>query len=160
MLELPCRGGSNEYPQSMFWAEIWKISDFFIGKIFSFWRWIFLYIWTGVFWCNPNLTPRSAMYDLDLQCLLRLVRPNHNFDQIIIIIIIIIICLFCFVLSFHTNNPFMPAVPSKRHCQIVWLQIRRHRTSHIRVTGKQCRPSVFAINTLFAINSEISIKHG
>ena len=41
-LEPPRRGGSNEYPQSMFWAEIWKISDFFIwkfsffgGKIFS-----------------------------------------------------------------------------------------------------------------------------
>ena len=24
-LEPPRRGGSNEYPQSMFWAEIWKI---------------------------------------------------------------------------------------------------------------------------------------
>ena len=30
-----CRGGSNEYPQSMFWAGIWKISEFFIWK-FSF----------------------------------------------------------------------------------------------------------------------------
>ena len=29
-LEPPRQGGSNEYPQSMFWAEIWKISDFFI----------------------------------------------------------------------------------------------------------------------------------
>ena len=27
-LEPPRRGGSNEYPQSMFWAEIWKISEF------------------------------------------------------------------------------------------------------------------------------------
>ena len=27
--EPPRRGGSNEYAQSMFWAEIWKISDFF-----------------------------------------------------------------------------------------------------------------------------------
>ena len=27
-LEPPLRGGSNKYPQSMFWAEIWKISDF------------------------------------------------------------------------------------------------------------------------------------
>ena len=43
------RGGSNENPQSMFWAEIWKISEFFYLKIFSFWRWIFLYIWIGVF---------------------------------------------------------------------------------------------------------------
>ena len=41
-LEPPRRGGSNEYPQSMFWAEIWKISEFFMwklsffdGKIFS-----------------------------------------------------------------------------------------------------------------------------
>ena len=41
-LEQPRRGGSNEYPQSMFWAEIWKISEFlsenfrfFGGEIFS-----------------------------------------------------------------------------------------------------------------------------
>ena len=41
-LEPSRRGGSNEYPQSMFWAETWKISEFFIwkfsfigGKIFS-----------------------------------------------------------------------------------------------------------------------------
>ena len=41
-LEPPRRGGSNEYPQSMFWAEIWKISEFwpenflfFGGKIFN-----------------------------------------------------------------------------------------------------------------------------
>ena len=41
-LELPRWGGSNEYPQSMFWAEIWKISEFlhenfqfFGGEIFN-----------------------------------------------------------------------------------------------------------------------------
>ena len=41
-LEPPRRGGSNEYPQSRFWTEIRKISEFFIwkfsffgGKIFS-----------------------------------------------------------------------------------------------------------------------------
>ena len=27
-LEPPRRGGSNEYPQSMFWAEIWKNQNF------------------------------------------------------------------------------------------------------------------------------------
>ena len=48
-LEPPCRGGSNEYPQSMFWAEMWKISEFFNSKIFCFWRLKFLYIWIGVF---------------------------------------------------------------------------------------------------------------
>ena len=36
-LEPPRRGGSNEYQQSMFWAEIWKILEFFYLKIFIFW---------------------------------------------------------------------------------------------------------------------------
>ena len=42
-LELPWQGGSNKYVQSMFLAEIWKISVFYL-KIFSFWKWNFLYI--------------------------------------------------------------------------------------------------------------------
>ena len=42
-LELPQRGSSNEYPQSMFWAEIWKISEFFIWK-FSVFRGEIFYI--------------------------------------------------------------------------------------------------------------------
>ena len=36
-LEPPRRGGSNEYPQSVFWIEIWKISEYFIWKIAIFW---------------------------------------------------------------------------------------------------------------------------
>ena len=35
-LEPPHRGGSNEYPQSMFWAEIRKISEFFLSEKFQF----------------------------------------------------------------------------------------------------------------------------
>ena len=35
-LEPPRRGGSNEYPQSMFRAEIWKISEIFIWKFSVF----------------------------------------------------------------------------------------------------------------------------
>ena len=35
LLELPHGVGSNEYPQSIFWAEIWKIAELFIWK-FSF----------------------------------------------------------------------------------------------------------------------------
>ena len=34
-LEPPRTGGSNKYPQSMFWAEIWKISEF-LSKNFQF----------------------------------------------------------------------------------------------------------------------------
>ena len=35
-LEPPGRGGSNGYPQSVFWAEICKISDF-LSENFQFW---------------------------------------------------------------------------------------------------------------------------
>ena len=35
-LEPPRRGGSNEYPQSMFCAEMWKISEYFIRKFSVF----------------------------------------------------------------------------------------------------------------------------
>ena len=35
-LEPPRRGGSNEYPQSIFWAEMWKLSGFFIWKFSIF----------------------------------------------------------------------------------------------------------------------------
>ena len=35
LLELPRWGSSNEYPQSMFWAEIWKISAF-LSENFQF----------------------------------------------------------------------------------------------------------------------------
>ena len=36
-LEPPRRGGSNEYSQSMFWAGIWKILEFFfLSEIFLF----------------------------------------------------------------------------------------------------------------------------
>ena len=35
-LEPPHQGGSNEFPETMFWAEIWKISEFFIWKISFF----------------------------------------------------------------------------------------------------------------------------
>ena len=35
-LELPHRGGSNEYPHSVFWTKIWRISDFFFIWKFSF----------------------------------------------------------------------------------------------------------------------------
>ena len=35
LLEPPQWGSSNEYPQSMFWAEIWKISEF-LSENFQF----------------------------------------------------------------------------------------------------------------------------
>ena len=47
-LELP-GGSSNEYPQSVFWAEIWKISEIFIWKFSFFWWENFQFIWKGMF---------------------------------------------------------------------------------------------------------------
>ena len=51
-LEPPCRGGSNEYRQSMsqFWAEIWKISQFFfIWKFLIFGEEFSIYLNRRVF---------------------------------------------------------------------------------------------------------------
>ena len=38
------KGGYNEFPQSMFWAEIWKKYRNFYLKAFRFWWWNFQYI--------------------------------------------------------------------------------------------------------------------
>ena len=48
-LEPPRQGRSNEYPQSMFWAEMWKILEIFIWFFFFSFFPNFLYIWIGVF---------------------------------------------------------------------------------------------------------------
>ena len=55
-LEPPHRGGSKQYPQSMFWAEMWKISELlsenfhFFGGIFSIYlnRLVFV-MWSSVY---------------------------------------------------------------------------------------------------------------
>ena len=43
-LEPPRRGGSNEYPLSMFWAKIWRISKFFIFFFFFYYFFLFIYL--------------------------------------------------------------------------------------------------------------------
>ena len=48
-LEPPHWGSSNEYPQFMFWAEIWKNIDFFIWKFFQFLESIYRYLKRRVF---------------------------------------------------------------------------------------------------------------
>ena len=54
-LEPPRRDGSNEYPQSMFWAEIWKYQKFDL-KILSFRWWNFQYIFNIVYSNNREDT--------------------------------------------------------------------------------------------------------
>ena len=56
-LEPPRRGGSNEYLQSMFWAETWKISEFFIWKFSVFGSVISIYLNRRVFAMLGKNTP-------------------------------------------------------------------------------------------------------
>ena len=85
-LEPPHRGGSNEYPQSMIWAEIWKISvflsesfHFFLVVKFSVYlnRLVFVMLPytvlqrpSGCFASSvdPDHTPRFVASDLGLHC--------------------------------------------------------------------------------------------
>ena len=78
-LEPPRRGGSNggsnKYLQSMFWADMWRISKFFIWKFFSFSRWNFLYRWIGMFfvirliWIHAgSMCPKVHFLSLRFNC--------------------------------------------------------------------------------------------
>ena len=49
-LEPPLWGGSNEYPQSMFWAEIWKTLDFFYRPVHYFFQFLLKNIDCGYSW--------------------------------------------------------------------------------------------------------------
>ena len=74
-IEPPRRGGSNEYPQSMFGAEIWKISVFHL-KIFSILevkfsvylnRRIFVMWWRTEENCPRIISKHSSLSPLTLQ---------------------------------------------------------------------------------------------
>ena len=58
-LEPPRQGGSNGYPQSMFCAEIWKLSEFLIWKFSFFSGGILQYIWISVFSYKDLQTKRK-----------------------------------------------------------------------------------------------------
>ena len=64
-LEPPHRGGSNEYPQSMIWAEIWKISEF-LSENFHF------------------LVVKFSVYLNRLVFIMswRIVKPQHNQSKV------------------------------------------------------------------------------
>ena len=61
-LEPPHRGGSNEYLQSMFWAEIWKIVEFLIWN-FQFLEVKFsIYLIRRVFIMTSLLSTHNILY--------------------------------------------------------------------------------------------------
>ena len=86
LLEPPCRGGSNEYPQSMFWAEIWKISEFFIWE-FSF----FLVVKFSVY-LNRHVFVMKYTAEADVQ------------DMLLFFFCFFFFCLFVFYSLFHSPN--------------------------------------------------------
>ena len=60
-LEPPHQGGSNEHPQSIFWAEIWTISYFFIWKLWVFFGVKFsIYLNRSVFLVRSTHVSRSV----------------------------------------------------------------------------------------------------
>ena len=103
--ELPQWGGSNKYPQSMFWAEIWKNIRIFIWKLFLN---IFEYACSrnGVsktaWWVANSVDidqmPHSAVSDLGLHCLHQSVYPNTISKNTIV-------CLMKFESKHYENRP-------------------------------------------------------
>ena len=94
-LEPPRRGGSNEYPQSMFWSEIWKLS-FFLSENFQFLQVQFsIYLYRHVFvmmekkelrWSKVSRKPYPDNEGLDQSTYLRTISiwPGHEqFTQLI-----------------------------------------------------------------------------
>ena len=67
-LEPPQRGGSNVYPQSMFWAEIWKISEFLSEKFqflvvkFSVYLNRRVFVMNAIMKCCNNNNDKSKWY--------------------------------------------------------------------------------------------------
>ena len=64
LLEPPRQGGSNEYPQSMFWAEILKISEFLFENFHFSWLYNSMYldrrvfVMNSVLWLKKNKTKK------------------------------------------------------------------------------------------------------
>ena len=77
-LELPQRGSSDKYPQSMFWAEVWKISEFFIPK-FSFFGGEILNIFGLVCFHNVCDTMSSSLFKLHDSFLMEIFPTNFEF---------------------------------------------------------------------------------
>ena len=94
------RGGSNEYPQSMFWAEIWKVF-FFLSENFQFLKVKFsMYLKRRVF----------VMKSINV-LLLSVQRRYYCFSSSLsLYFIFVILCPTecCFVSSLHVRHYLVP----------------------------------------------------
>ena len=82
-LEPPHRGGSNEYPQSMFWAEIWKISHIFIWKFSVFDVEFSIYLNRRVFVMDLEnlILSQFGQFSFDVSSILRVYADTKGPDQ-------------------------------------------------------------------------------
>ena len=87
-LKPPRQGNSNEYPQSVFWAEIWKISVFIL-KFSVFGDKIF-YIFEKACFRNENISRPKALYPIqkDYDICIVYFPPNPQTQNIIYIQIV------------------------------------------------------------------------
>ena len=112
------RGGSNEYKQYIFWAELWKISEFYL-KTFSFWWWnfnIFEKAWRNVsfFRCLGKAVGRDCGISLGISYILSLTfktksklkhsQNSLNNDNPSMYILYIIYYGECWVLHYILSN--------------------------------------------------------
>ena len=116
-LELPRRGGSNEYPQSMFWAEIWKNIRIFYLEIFPFLvvkfsiylnRCVFvmisgyLLLWNPAYWLTFTYVLNKPKVYSQLFYFIILWKNNKNY-----IVIIICTCIkFLIILNKKRSSQF------------------------------------------------------
>ena len=77
-LEPPRRGGSNEYKQSMFWAEICKISEFFIWKFSVFEVKVSIYFYFFELACFRNVLTVYIFGRFTLEVGVSLLVPISN----------------------------------------------------------------------------------
>ena len=77
-LEPPRRGGSNEYTQSMFWAEICKISEFFIWKFSVFEVKVSIYFYFFELACFRNVLTVYIFGRFTLEVGVSLLVPISN----------------------------------------------------------------------------------
>ena len=87
LLEPPRRGSSNEYPQSMFWTEIWKISEFlsenfqFLVVKFSIYLNRHVFVMLGLnftFYTLPYDSGEVLWFHVGCSCVCPYIRQVHS----------------------------------------------------------------------------------
>ena len=130
-LEPPRRGGSNEYPQSMFLSRNMKKYQSFYLKIFSFRRWNYIYLNRHVF---VMLFRHIRIYDILKDICFRCVA----YIQLLIIISIFFLSLSTAVLywnrssspvvTLHSGCNRNPSAHNPREGVVQYIKIERRRT--------------------------------